>query len=139
VSDRALDGGDCPPWIARALPTPAYWGTPVGQNGGMGGQGYDRETKSLLGRLFARSDDLDRKFFPNAINSPLRLWLDGFYQGHPFLGGLLRGVVAGTVLFLVLGLFGRFRDPWLLLIFAIAFGVVMTIFTYLYYRGAPRD
>lgn len=118
---------------------PADGGTQVGQNRGMGGQGHDGETPSLLDRLFARSDEFDRKHFPNAINSPIRLRLTPLYEQHPLLGGLLRGAIVGTFLFLVLGLLGRFRDPWLLLIVAIALGALTTIFTFFYYRRTRRE
>jgi hypothetical protein len=104
----------------------------------MRGQSQDGETQSLLARLFARSDELDGKYFPNAVNSPIRRRLIVLYQRRPLLGGLLRGAIVATFLFLVLGLFGGFRDPWSLLILSIAFGAIMMIFTYLYYRGAPR-
>jgi hypothetical protein len=116
-----------------------YWGTQVGQNGDMGGQGHDGESASLLGRLFARSDEFDRKHFPNAINSPIRQRLIPLYERHPLFGGLLRGAIVGILFFLVLGLLGRFRDFWLILGLAIAFAAITTIFTYLYYRRARSD
>jgi hypothetical protein len=124
--------------MCRCATVPADWDTRVGQNGGMSGQAHDKETQSLLARFFARSDEFDRKYFPNAVNSPIQRWFIALYQRRPLLGGLARGAIVGTFLFLVLGLFGRFRDPWLLLILAIAFGAITTVFTYLYYRRAPK-